>query len=168
MIDRSAALKIASAIQVQEGWYPGSLSYRNNNPGNLRFVGQPGAVLGDGGFAKFATPDAGLEATVAQIERNATRGTDAAGRPVATVGDLIYSWAPPNENNTAAYVSSIERQTGFASSDLLSSLASPGVTGSFDGTADEPGTVAGLNLPASALAAVGVIGASLLWLAVRS
>lgn len=30
--------------QLREGWFPGSLSYVNNNPGNLKFVGQPLAL----------------------------------------------------------------------------------------------------------------------------
>ena len=38
------------------------LNIRNNNPGNLRFVGQAGATPGEGGFAKFETPQAGLDA----------------------------------------------------------------------------------------------------------
>ena len=29
--------KIADAVQKQEGWFPGSRSQRNNNPGNLKF-----------------------------------------------------------------------------------------------------------------------------------
>src|SRR4051812_25836093 len=31
--------KWADAIQLHEGWFVGSKSYRNNNPGNLRVTG---------------------------------------------------------------------------------------------------------------------------------
>lgn len=45
--------------QIREGWYPGSISYINNNPGNLKFHGQPLAIntgLTDGSqFCKFKT-----------------------------------------------------------------------------------------------------------------
>jgi hypothetical protein len=40
---------IANTIQQVEGYYPGSLAYTNNNPGNLIFVGQAGATQGAGG-----------------------------------------------------------------------------------------------------------------------
>jgi len=160
MIDRAAALKIASAIQVQEGWFPDSLSYRNNNPGNLRYVGQTGAVPGEGGFAKFPTYEAGLAATVSQIELNASRGHDAAGRTVATVQDLIYSWAPPNENDSAAYVASIEQQTGFSARDLLSSLGIASDTAGGEGE-----QLAGSGISALSFAAIGLGASALYWLA---
>ena len=35
---------IASTIQTIEGWFPGSLSQQNNNPGNLRPAGQSGCT----------------------------------------------------------------------------------------------------------------------------
>ena len=58
---------LAAAIQTQEGYYPGSLAYLNNNPGNLVFVGQPGASPGDGGFASFSSYNADLQALKNQI-----------------------------------------------------------------------------------------------------
>jgi len=54
----------------------------------------------------------------------ATRGTDVNGNPVTTVGQLITNWAPPSENNTAAYISSVTSQTGFSASHSLLSLVS--------------------------------------------
>ena len=47
------------ALAKSEG--PG-VSDRNNNPGNLKFAGQPGATRGEGGFAKFPTREAGMAA----------------------------------------------------------------------------------------------------------
>lgn len=48
-IDPSAVASLASAIQTQEGYYPGSLAYQNNTPGNLVYAGQAGATQGAGG-----------------------------------------------------------------------------------------------------------------------
>jgi hypothetical protein len=60
-----------------EGWYPGSMSFRNNNPGNLKFAnwmkefgGAPGDTASDGGqFARFPSKQAGLMAQRRQWER---------------------------------------------------------------------------------------------------
>lgn len=46
---------LAKAHQMHEGWYPGSKSYRNNNPGNLRHP-----LFGY--FLSFATYDGGFAA----------------------------------------------------------------------------------------------------------
>jgi hypothetical protein len=123
-MDSSALSALAAAIKTQEGWYPGSLSFRNNNPGNLRYVGQAGAVPGEGGFAKFPSEAAGDAALQNQIVLDASRGTDAAGRPVVTVADLIESWAPSSENDTGAYISSVVTQTGFPADASLNDLGS--------------------------------------------
>lgn len=57
---------LAQAHQKHEGWYPGSLSQRNNNPGNLRLTAYQrkvyGAVPGDRNFARFTSYEAGLQA----------------------------------------------------------------------------------------------------------
>jgi len=138
---------LAGAIQRQEGYYPGSLAYRNNNPGNLIYVGQPGAHQGAGGFAAFDSYNAGLAALKSQITLNADRGYDAAGRPVTTVRELISSWAPSSDprNDTAAYIASVASSTGFDPDMPLSSLGVPlfsvdvfgqGVDGSGAGAVD--------------------------------
>lgn len=116
---------LAQAIQTQEGYAPGTLAYQNNNPGNLVYVGQAGATPGAGGFAAFSSYQAGYQALENQIQLDATRGTDVNGNPVGTVGQLITSWAPPSQNDTAAYISSVTSQTGFGANDPLSSLGSP-------------------------------------------
>jgi hypothetical protein len=119
-----AANAVAQAIQTQEGYYPGSLAYQNNNPGNLVYAGQPGATQGAGGFAAFSSYNAGYSALLNQINLDATRGTDVNGNPTTTVGQLIASWAPSSDpaNNTPAYVASVVSQTGYSASDNLLSL----------------------------------------------
>lgn len=110
-----ATAALASAIQNQEGYYPGSVAYVNNNPGNLMYAGQSGATQGPGGFAVFSSYDQGYAALVNQINLDATRGTDVNGNPVQTVGQLISSWAPASAgNDTTSYISSVSQQTGFS------------------------------------------------------
>jgi hypothetical protein len=133
-MDPTTLNALAQAIQTQEGYYPGSVAYTNNNPGNLVYVGQPGATAGVGGFAAFPSYSAGFQALENQIQLDATRGTDVNGNPIATVGDLIHSWAPASAgNNTPAYIASVTSQTGFSPSDNLLSLGTP--TSSSDVTA---------------------------------
>ena len=59
----------ALAIQQFEGWYEGSRSFRNNNPGNLKYAGQTGSTGQDaGGFAVFPNYETGFAALERQIE----------------------------------------------------------------------------------------------------
>ena len=127
---------IAQAIQTQEGYYPGSLAYQNNNPGNLVYAGQPGASQGAGGFASFSSYTLGYQALLNQINLDATRGTDVNGNPTTTVGQLIASWAPSSDpaNNTPAYIASVAGQTGYSASDNLLSL---GGSSSLPGLVDD-------------------------------
>src|SRR3990167_5730643 len=68
--------KIAEAIQVHEGFYGpkvgypnGSRSFRNNNPGNLKWIGQKGSTGKDAqGFAIFSSYDVGFAALKADVE----------------------------------------------------------------------------------------------------
>ncbi len=81
------------------------LSVRNNNPGNLRFVGQEGATQGEGGFARFDSPEAGLNAMRKQIELDTqTRGMN--------LTQFLTKYAPPSENKTQSYVDFVVRKTG--------------------------------------------------------
>lgn len=101
----------------------------NNNPGNLIFVGQPGAVQGSGGFAKFATLQDGINAAENQIQLDLSRGTDATGRPTTTLAELINSWSPASAPGNSAtstnnYISTVSSATGIdPNADLASVLA---------------------------------------------
>jgi hypothetical protein len=79
---------IAQTIQSVEGYYPNTLAYRNNNPGNLVYTSyyaqNYGAVQGDSGFAKFPDYDTGYAALQHQIQVDAGRGD--------SFYDLTYSW----------------------------------------------------------------------------
>jgi hypothetical protein len=68
----------ATALPATEGG-PGSLAARNNNPGNIKdgpFARrQPGYTgAGEGGYAKFASPQAGQQATESLLHRFYSRG----------------------------------------------------------------------------------------------
>lgn len=124
-ISPAAVAAIGTAIQNQEGYYPGSVAYRNNNPGNLVYAGQPGASPGVGGFAAFDSLADGQAALQKQITLDATRGTDVNGNPTTTLAELITSWAPPSENDTASYIANVSASTGFDPNAPLSSLSVP-------------------------------------------
>jgi len=90
------------------------LAQVNNNPGNLRYVGQQGASQGEGGFAKFSSPQAGYNALKNQIKLDASRGL--------TVSQFINKYAPPVENNTSLYVNQFASALGVNPNVKLSSL----------------------------------------------
>ena len=84
----------------------GPLSVQNNNPGNLRLAGQPGALEGEGGFAAFSTPGQGLTALTRQVV------LDTQTRSL-TLENFLNKYAPPSENQTNKYIDFVERQTGL-------------------------------------------------------
>lgn len=90
------------------------LAYVNNNPGNLRFVGQNGAVQGEGGFAKFSSPEAGYQALLNQIGLDASRGL--------SLGQFINKYAPPTENNTSLYLQQVIQATGANANTPISQI----------------------------------------------
>lgn len=110
----SAARALAGKIQKLEGWFPGSLSYRQNNPGNLVYIGQAGAVMGERGKAKFASYAAGEAELVRQVKLDASRGL--------TVEQFIYKYAPPFENDTEKYIRDLEQEMGISRGQTLDSI----------------------------------------------
>lgn len=110
-----ALVDIANTIAQIEGFFvPNSLAQRNNNPGNLIFVGQAGATLGEKGFAKFSSPDAGMQALQNQIALDASRGLDVTG--------FLNKYAPPSENDTNNYINLFTSKLGVSASDRLSDI----------------------------------------------
>lgn len=82
---------------------------RNNNPGNIRATGKPwdGQTGDDGEYAKFATPEHGIRALGRNLLSYNKQGFD-------TVQEIIGRWAPPNENDTGAYVKTVAAKLGVA------------------------------------------------------
>jgi hypothetical protein len=97
----------AMAIQKHEGWYPGSRSYRNKNPGNLVFVGQPGARKeNDGRFAVFSTYEEGYAALKRMI-LNGASGKSKVYFPSDNIFDFFNKYAPPSDNNDSIRYSQV-------------------------------------------------------------
>ncbi|MBE7619334.1 structural protein [Komagataeibacter sp. FXV2] len=89
---------------------------RNNNPGNLDFVGQAGAHLetgvADPRFAAFATMADGIRALRDQLIRYGERG-------LTTVSDIVCVYAPACENATGAYISVLCQKMGVGPDTVL-------------------------------------------------
>lgn len=88
---------------------------RNNNPGNLNYAGQTGAVLEDGSnarFAKFGSTAEGVSALAKQLQRYGERGLD-------TVSKIINKYAPSSENDTKAYVEALSKRLGVSGDQKL-------------------------------------------------
>lgn len=87
----------------------GTRSWRNSNPGNIRysdFSRKVGAIGQAGGFAVFPDEATGMYAIEALLR------TDSYSK--LTVQDAISRYAPPSENNTASYHKHIEKLTGIS------------------------------------------------------
>lgn len=102
---------------------PGVRAVRNNNPGNLEFRGQAGAVreAGSGRFAKFGSQAEGVAALVKQLQRYGSRGID-------TLDKIINTYAPSSENDTQAYIAALSKRLGVSGSDQLN-LSDPATLG---------------------------------------
>lgn len=117
---------IAQTIQQFEGWlapgspgYPtGSLSYRNNNPGNIIWYGQSGATAGAGGFAAYPSYAAGWQALLNQLNYMIQPGyTSPQGQSYpagVTLNQMMEIYAPIAQNpNQPQYIAAISAATGI-------------------------------------------------------
>lgn len=89
--------RLAQLIAQQEGFFTsGSLPARNHNPGDLRH--SPNSQHpGDPNAIGVIDNDAdGWEDLERQLRIDASRGMK--------LGEAIYSWAPPIENDSAVYL----------------------------------------------------------------
>jgi hypothetical protein len=155
---------VAAAIQQIEGWAPGTRSYRNNNPGNLMYAGQPGATGQDPqGFAIFPDYQTGLTALDNQITLDASRGQ--------TISQFTSIYAPASDgNNPTSYANSIASAAGLSPSDSLSAaIAGTGSSAVMASTPDLSSTFSTLDLssidftdPTTIAVTVG-IGLALAW-----
>jgi hypothetical protein len=89
---------LAELIAKQEGFdVPGSVPQRQNNPGDL--VHAPGETHTPGeseGVGSFATVQQGWAMLERQLQRYADRGM--------TLAQMVNIYAPPPDNDTAAYL----------------------------------------------------------------
>lgn len=97
---------------------------RNFNPGNIRHAkgvrwqGQS-AVQSDLEFVQFNGPRWGIRALARVLitYQDKRRAND--GSQIDTVREIIERWAPPNENDTKAYVATVSRVLGIGSDDSV-------------------------------------------------
>ena len=89
----------------------------NNNPENLRRSKDPWQGLAenqtDENFFVFSTPPYGIRA----LARTLISYQDE--HDLRTIGQIINRWAPTNENDTAAYIADVAKDTGFGADQPL-------------------------------------------------
>jgi hypothetical protein len=99
----------------------GARNWRNNNPGNIEF-GQfsqsMGAVGSDGRFAVFPTLAEGSKAKEELLFGSRSKYVN------LSIADAINRYAPPTENNTAAYINSVVKALGVPPTTILGTLDS--------------------------------------------
>lgn len=103
---------LALAHQKHEGWYKGSMSYRNNNPGNLR--------LKSGAFAVYPSYAAGLAALEYDLKCKITNNSPSMNRYYAakkiayedaTFLDYVHVFAPTDDgNNPKGYCQALVKE----------------------------------------------------------
>lgn len=88
-----------------------SRGIRNNNPGNIRWgdewqglVDKPQRT--DKAFCQFTSPEYGIRAMIIILRNYQSK------YGLRTITSMIKRWAPPNENNTQAYIDSVAQATG--------------------------------------------------------
>lgn len=121
---------VGQAVETQEGYYPGTLAYTNNNPGNLAPAGQPGCSLGAGGFCAFPDYATGYQALLNQVSLDASRGYTILQFATKYLGgDPPYTSGIAPGGDAVAYAQAIASAAGVSPNDLLSTaIASGAVT----------------------------------------
>lgn len=97
----------------------GVRNWRNNNPGNLEFgsfAKRFGAIGTDGRFAVFPNLAAGMKAKEELLFGSNSKYLQ------LSIRDAIYRYAPPNENNTAAYLNSVLKAVGVPATAMMRDL----------------------------------------------
>jgi hypothetical protein len=93
----------ALAIQSFEGFYPGSRSFKNNNPGNLKYVGQLYATgHDDENHAIFDSYQHGFDALIRQLQI-AVNGNGTYNGTM-TLRQFFHVYAEANSDNYASFV----------------------------------------------------------------
>jgi hypothetical protein len=113
--------QFAEAIKQYEGWFVGSCSYRNNNPGNLRYskyqIGQD-----DGNFSIFKTYEDGWKALIFQLQISVD-GRSKYYRPEMSLIDFFKVYAPSSDNNhPVKYAEFVAQKLGVSAQSTLKEL----------------------------------------------
>ena len=91
--------------------------YRNNNPLNIRisnnnWVGKVYANT-DGAFEQFTSMAYGYRAAMVTIRNYVNK------YGLKTISQIIYRWAPNNENNTSGYIQRVCSLTGMSANTVV-------------------------------------------------
>lgn len=90
---------VADAIMKFEGWAPGTVSYRNRNPGNLENTGA---------YVHYNTFIEGYSALLQDLRDKFVGRTTTGLGPDSTILQLMMKYAPPADGNpTVAYTNFI-------------------------------------------------------------
>lgn len=102
-VGNSLIEKMAAAIEKVEGWFPGSRSQRNNNPGNLRWNGgeqwQGQIGVDSGNFIIFDSYNNGKRALMKLITNAATGQLAPSYDPRSGLYSFFQRYAPSSDNN---------------------------------------------------------------------
>jgi hypothetical protein len=116
---------MAQAIKKQEGYYPGSRSYRNNNPGNLRWKSTngkypwKGATGADSTFhVIFDTYENGYNALLYQL-RLAFENKSSVYHTGMNLYDFFMKYA---EGNQTAYAQNVAKALGVSPATTLQQI----------------------------------------------
>ena len=103
--------KVGTAITTKQ-----TRGIRNNNPGNIRWDSKTqwlGLIGGDDkNFIIFDEPKYGIRAMTRVLRSYQRRG-------IVTLGEIVSTWAPTNENNTEAYIKSVEQKMGLSRDQVI-------------------------------------------------
>lgn len=112
-VKESLIEKWALAIQDFEGYTPGSKSYRNNNPGNVKGM--------DGKFLVFKTYEAGFDYLCDYLKRACT-GQHKAYKPDMNLKQFFLIYAPDPEPIPTNYTNFVATKMGVYPSVLIKNL----------------------------------------------
>ena len=105
------------------GMSGGSLTQRLHNSGGLKFANQPGATLGEGGFAKFETEEAGIAAQNALLNRKASQGMNTLRKLIyGSNGHLGWLGSPSGQDykDAPSYLADMVKRTGMNPDQVIS------------------------------------------------
>ena len=123
----------AKSIEKHEGFFPGSRSFRNNNPGNFRcssFMIELGAIRCDDNFSVFQNYEIGFQALI-QFLTYAVEGKLRSYKPEMTLYEFYAVYAPSGDGNAPKkYAEAIAKDLGVSAKtkikDLFSSVSPSG------------------------------------------
>lgn len=119
----------------------GSIAWRQNNPGNISngpFAESQGAIGKGDRFAIFASEQKGFDAIVALLTGPTYRDL--------SLEAAITKYAPPQENDTAAYIAFLTAQTGISKSEILRELLNSQIKALAKGIQKHEGWIVGSEI----------------------